>query len=215
MIHLRVDDFPGTKPKEFREHNIDNFKRFHDVLMMAEIPQYTLGVIPKYTHLSDMLWLSSQDSLNIAQHGISHDENHQNEFSDILSEDQICSALHDVKMIEFYRNVTSYIPPHNVFDGKTCRALTRLGFREIYGGPGSHVESQDEFEWMHGKNCLKFNYSKFPEEYGRSDELMKRGSIDHLLKKDESYLTLHWTWEWNIGLDNLRSYISCLKGEFV
>lgn len=205
MIRLRVDDFPGTKPDEFWRHNLDNYKRFHDIVI-KRVPEYVLGVIPRHTTDDHLRWLGQQQEIIVALHGVHHDERFPNEFRDFQTEEDIYQALLSAKrpLDELVGPVKTYIPPHNVFDQKTCRALERAGFKNICGGPGSPP-------WA-GSN-LNYFYSAEPLEYGRSDELRQRGSVEYLEKTD-AVLTLHWTWEWNIGLENLQRYLFQLEGLF-
>jgi hypothetical protein len=219
MLLLRVDDFPGTKPEEFWRHNLDNFKRFHDVVSKY-VPEYLLGVIPRHSTEEQLKWLGQQfNSIRVAMHGVNHDERFQNEFGDHLTENDIyhsiCSAK--IPLNDLAGPIFTYIPPHNVFDQKTCRSLKKAGIKNITGGPespdviGTEVVSSTAFG-------LKYMKSLAPLGYGRSDELLQRGSIDWLIEREKNdlttYLCLHWTWEWNIGLDSLKEYLKQLSGVF-
>ena len=106
-------------------------------------------------------------------------------------------------------DVVDYIPPHNVIDMKTVDALKLAGFKRIYGGPGS-----DEHVIWHAKDVgLKFDYSQWPYWYGRSDELLNRDKAHLMINSNpDRVVTLHWPWEWNIGLDNLERFLEEIKG---
>lgn len=215
-IILRVDDFPGTKPAEFWKHNLENFKRFDD-LLGEYVDLYVLGVIPKYTTPEMIDFLEMSDRIQVALHGVEHDENYLNEFRDYETEDEvlqkILSAKEPLKNCNAGVDIIDYIPPHNVIDVKTIRALFRAGFRRIYGGPGTDQSLFTVARSM-GFETL---YSHHPIWYGRSDELLNRDEAHKVInlpifKEQQTVLTIHWPWEWNIGLDNLRKFLEEIKG---
>lgn len=208
---IRVDDFPGTKPEEFWRHNLENFKRFHDVLEKHE-KNYVLGIIPRYTSEGDIQWLKKQPLIRPALHGIDHDERFPNEFRDFETEDDIVRDLNaatsrlDPMVVPGY--VEDYIPPHNVIDRKTCNALIRANFRNLYGGPGSDAGVLKYAQEM-GLNVI---FSPHPTWYGRSDELLHRDRSHEVVgRSTQGCLTLHWTWEHNIGLENLDRFLTEVK----
>ena len=210
-LNLRVDDYPGTKPEEFTNHNLQNFKMFHNVLVKAGVKKYVLGVIPGYTMPADLQWLGKQEEIVVAIHGVAHNESHSDEFRDMTYRD-IENALSRVKSsfeATLGRRVVDYIPPHNTLNGDTVLALSRLGFDRIYGGPETSEEMAD-FVCMNGMDYI---HSQVPCEYGRSDELVVRGSVQYMLDHPNSTLTLHWPWEWNIGLNSLRKYLELLNND--
>ena len=215
---LRVDDFPGTKPEEFWKHNLDNFKKFDAVLERHGIESYVLGVIPKYTTEEHIEWLSSNPRIEVALHGIEHDERVLNEFRDYETEEsvyqKIMSAISPLKRCNGFGKILRYIPPHNVIDLKTCRALKRAGISSIMGGPGTDLRIMDstanDFHWL---------YSRHPIWYGRSDELMDRDNAVDRIIEESNYLrnrclTLHWTWEQNIGLQSLDKFMTEISSIF-
>lgn len=207
MLNVRVDDFLLTKPEESWRHNLDNFKLF-DAVMERHGANYVLGVIPATATAGHLEYLSANPRVEVAMHGILHDERFPNEFRDHQTDLDIINALSSVKQVwdPLVGPVDKYIPPHNVIDAKTCRALATLGFQTIFGGPGTD-DKVVEYARVLG---VDFQVSKFPEEYGRSDELMQRGSIEHIYREvttREVWLTLHWTWEFNIGLHHLDAYL--------
>jgi len=209
-LHVRVDDFPGTKPEEFHKHNLENFKRFDHQFEKRAIP-YVLGVIPGYTTPRDLSWFRERKHVTVAMHGIIHDESHLDEFRDRSYRD-IETAIHTVKdRLEavLSSRVVDYVPPHNVVNADTVLALSRLGFERVYGGP----ETDDDMKRFIEINGMDYVHSEPLLEYGRSDELVERGSVEHLLEKAprvDTYLTLHWTWEHNIGLSYLETYFDLL-----
>lgn len=206
-VYFRVDDYPGTKPEEFWRHNLENFKKFNDV-MKVHTTRYTLGVIPKHTQDSDIEWIGKQPNINVALHGVNHDERYQNEFRDWQTETDIYNSISSAKssLERFCETIQVYIPPHNVIDNKTCNVLKKSGINHITSGP----ESDDNVLLYAQSIGLTVASSYKPFEYGRTDELMSLGSIEAIHKtlfERDVFITLHWTWEHNIGLDNLELYL--------
>lgn len=221
MIRFRVDDYPSTKPEEFYRHNLDNFKKFHEV-MERYGAKYVLGVIPFHAKDEDLKWLGQQESIEIALHGVNHDERFPNEFRDYQTEDQIHDILCAEKArLELYteKDVNSYIPPHNVVDKKTVKALVRAGFQQLHVGPETD-EDVCLSAWCLGLPTYMYLP---PFRYGRSDELLARGAVDDLWESQKGFVPgiekatefrvgLHWTWEHNIGLDHLDTFLTHLRG---
>lgn len=213
-VTLRVDDFPGTKPEEFWKHNLDNFKRFDDVLAKY-VPEYVLGVIPKHTTEEMVRYLESNERIRVALHGIEHDERYPNEFRPWETTEQIFNKLVSARQ-PFQKcngafEVTDYIPPHNVIDRKTLDALKLAGFKRVYGGPGTDTDSCGYAKEI----GVKLYYSHHPLWYGRSDEMVQRDQAHKAIignsETSDYVVTLHWTWEWNIGLDNLARFLDEIK----
>lgn len=213
-LFIRVDDFPGTRPDEFDRHNLENFKLFDEVVV-RHFPGYVLGVIPKHTTDEQLDWLRSRRHIELALHGRNHDERFPNEFGDWETEEEVYQAivplrarLHDSE--GFLPRI--YIPPHNVIDRKTVNALFRAGFEAVLGGPGSDA-GVISYAVEKGMTAIGF-YPPF--NYGRSDELLTAGAVEHLTNMLRSGNTvplgLHWTWEMNIGLGNLDRFLSELRG---
>lgn len=206
---VRVDDYPGTKPDEFWKHNLENFKLFDEV-MRRHLDSYALGVIPKHTSDRDLEWLKTQSHIRLALHGRNHDERFPNEFGDWETAAEVYQALRSLRA--HLGDSVVYIPPHNVIDAKTVEGLLRSGFTTLWGGPGS-----DRMVLEHARALgMVTAYFEPPEEYGRSDELLQRGSVEFLrerLRSDQpAKLCLHWPWEFNVGLEHLDLYLSRLVG---
>lgn len=222
-VFLRVDDFPGTKPKEFWKHNLDNFKRFDAVLEKHGVPQYTLGVIPRYTTEQHIDWLSANPRVRVALHGIEHDERFPNEFRDYETEDdifmKITSAKEPLRRCNGNGEVECYIPPHNVVDLKTARALVRAGISDLMCGPGTDMTTYSQIKNAKLFGYHRLTYSHHPTFYGRTDEMIDRdAAIPKILEGSETsagyVMTLHWPWEWNIGLESLDRFLGQLPGIF-
>ena len=213
-VFLRVDDFPWVKPEERDKHNLENFKKFDAVLGANSVPQYTLGVIPSRVTKEDLEWLKANPHIRVAMHGIDHDNRYPNEFRPYETSSDIYRKIVDAKKIfSGYANVECYIPPFNAVDLTTARAIFRAGFTELMCGPGTDLK---EFAMI--KNARFFGpdrltYSDHPVFYGRSDEMMDRDdSVRHIKESKGDVVTLHWTWEHNIGLRNLERFMGQLRG---
>jgi hypothetical protein len=222
MIEIRVDDFPYTKQEETWRHNLENFKKFDSYFEKYNL-SYTLGVIPNHTTEEMREWLSENNRVEVAIHGINHDEKYPNEFREYQTEEEISSLLRNVR--EQYGRCNStgevkkYIPPHNVLDQKTVRALLKAGYETVLCGPGTE---SSVFSYAN-KIGLDARYSEPPYLYGRTDEMMKIGCTEII--KNASFwsvpdasapakptvVTLHWTWESNIGYESLDSFLKEIK----
>lgn len=217
MLNIRVDDFLFTKDNETWRHNLDNFKLF-DAVMEKHSLNYVLGVIPRTVTTEHIQYLKHNPKVEIALHGINHDERFGNEFPNYLTEidvkDRLGAAIldlqekhngHTLAISNFF--ITKYIPPHNIIDHRTVRVLSKLGFDTIFGGPETNEAVVDYARSL----GIRFEISEPPLEYGRSDELLERGSVKHIKSEIETrpvWLTLHWTWETNIGLEHLDKYLT-------
>lgn len=214
MLSIRVDDFPFTKSEETWRHNLENFKKFDAIFQKHNRP-YILGVIPSKATAHELDWMSENHLLSVALHGVNHDERFPNEFRDFQTRGEVSQAIFGSRAyLELFckKSVDTYIPPHNVFDLKTIHALLDCGFKRILCGPGS----TEEMVYVGKTRGLEVIYSPEPLEYGRSDELIQRGSVAWISsesQKRDIMLTLHWTWEWNIGLDSLDTYLGLLGGK--
>lgn len=219
MLQIRVDDFPGTKPAEFHKHNLESYRKFHDVLARNGIKEYHLGVIPRHTSQEDLRGLVKLEGLKVALHGIDHDESYPNEFRAYLTAEDIRIRLAN-QLGLWYHSVgashtpDAYIPPHNVIDRRTVDALIMAGFAILFGGPGS---DPDVLRYAYDRG-MDVRYSNEGTEYGRSDEIIQRGFVPNLanvwssLSAQKVTLTLHFPWEVNIGLDNLDRMLKMITG---
>jgi hypothetical protein len=220
VLYFRVDDFPGTKPEEFYRHNLENFREFHRVMSERDLP-YVLGVIPRHATQEQLAWLWEQDGIEVALHGVDHDERFLDEFREHQTAEDIVQALssglRSLAVSPGMREsrsffVRAYIPPHNVLNPRTIQALPLAGLTRVMTGPGTTYEM---LRLALSTSGLTVHHSTEPLTYGRSDELLQRGSVQHVKYMAsglgggvaDCWLTLHWTWEQNIGLDNLRRYL--------
>jgi hypothetical protein len=212
MIRFRVDDYPGTKPNEFYRHNLENFKKFDEV-MTRHGARYVLGIIPAYASEADCRWIGSRPHIEPALHGVNHDERFPNEFREHLTEREVYLILRNEKGLleeDTGREVNIYIPPHNVVDTRTVNALVQAGFKELFVGPET-----DPAVMSYAADRMKVIKHSPPHRYGRSDEFIARGTPAFCRSwKDpgEMNIGLHWTWEWNIGLENLDCLLGQLRG---
>lgn len=214
MVLFRVDDFPFTKKEETWRHNLSNFKLFNEV-MKKHNANYVLGVIPDRLDDAMVEYLAEEQyMIDVALHGIHHDERFMNEFHSGETEEQIYQAIMSAKypLEAAFGRIDTYIPPHNTFDGPTVNALVRAGFRALFGGPGSESAALRYAE-KKGLNVIEH----LPPLYGRTDEMKDRGVIEAVKRSTaegrNAYLALHWTWEWNVGLQNLDSFLSAIDDD--
>lgn len=214
MIRIRVDDFPHTKGEP--QHSLDAFRQFHRELTALTGKRYLLGVIPKRCTAEDILFLRNETDCVIGMHGIEHNEQqlnvHQNEFPVYLSKQNVRDRLAEAKQAleaGIGRPSRIYMPPRNLIDQRTASVLNGL-FDHYTSGPETDQEVLHRFG----------NYipSVWPHEYGRSDEMLAREShIAMMQKSDHGHspvLTLHWTWETNIGLQHLRAFLSQIPRKY-
>ncbi len=215
MIRIRVDDFPQTKGEP--QHTLDAFRAFDRMLLDLTGRRYLLGVIPGRCSEEDLAFLRDETDCTIGLHGIEHDESkldlYGNEFPPFMSKLDIRTRLKEAKAVverDVGRHVNVYMPPRNAIDMRTASILNGL-FEWYTGGPGTDRSVVQRFQ-----NCI---YSDFPHEYGRTDELLTRGSDEHLMRycdADQSpVLTLHWTWETNVGLDHMRKFLSRIPRAYI
>lgn len=209
-VKLRVDDFPWTKRDERDKHNLDAFLKFQDVINEFVGGYWLLGVIPGNCGQDELNFLRHKTSgIRIGMHGIMHDESRANEFLPYLTTDDIERQLCLTRVLlatAIQQDVRVYMPPHNVVDSRTLTALPKAGFRAFTGGPETAPAFRNDFV-----GGIKYLHSQPPHEYGRSDEMLVRNSAAHLIRESadkDIWLTLHWTWETNIGLESLRRLLS-------
>lgn len=153
----------------------------------------------------------------VGMHGIEHDEGklniYQNEFEPWLSKYTIMERLVESRLAledVLDQEIRVYMPPRNQIDRRTQEAARLAGFWAFTSGPETPLE-------MRSGGPLAVYHSEPPHEYGRSDEMYRAGSHRILSEmQDDVILTLHWTWEVNIGLDNLNGFLSQIpKDRFI
>ncbi|MGD9711018.1 MAG: hypothetical protein AB7V46_03005 [Thermomicrobiales bacterium] len=214
MIRIRVDDFPNTKDGEKDRHSLAAFREFHRCLSgLIGGATYLLGVIPKRCSVEDILFLRNETNCVIGMHGIDHDESkldvYQNEFPPFMTANDIGSQLLRASTAldsGIGRRTEIYMPPRNRIDARTVGILQDCGFHAYTTGP----ETPAELRTTPDDGRPFPIHSEPPHEYGRTDEMWARGSHEILLARGalhETILTLHWTWETNIGLDHMRRFL--------
>lgn len=210
MIRIRVDDFPNTKGEP--QHTLAAFKDFDKTLRTyMGAKRYLLGVIPKRCTPEDLVYLRNETDCVIGMHGTDHDEarldrNSGNQFEPYMTAALISRELGENKRaleLAVGRPIMIYMPPRNVIDGKTISVLARH-FDRFTSGPETDMGIL--------KNTMGVHiHSQPPHEYGRTDELYARRSymeLNQRVQQDHDVvLTLHWTWETNIGLDHLKRFM--------
>ncbi len=212
MIRIRVDDFPHTKAEP--QHTLEAFRAFDRRLRECiGGRRYLLGVIPGRCTVEDVLFLRNETDCVIGMHGTDHDEerltrNGGNQFEHYLTAEQIRQDLYDhhsALQEAVGRKVQIYMPPRNVIDGKTYGVLLNSPMVQITSGPETNPDMR--------RGTSRFIHSQPPDEYGRTDEMWNRGSHKQLrLRADaeDTVITLHWTWETNIGLHHMVKFLTAI-----
>ncbi len=210
MIKVRIDDFPSTRGES--QHSIESFRLFNKTLSECiGGKRYLLGVIPGRCTPDHILMLRNETDCVIGMHGTDHDEerlnrNNGNQFENWYTADGIRKILlenREALQAGVGRKVDIYMPPRNVIDRRTIGAAFLAGFNAITTGPETNISADDKLG--NGLQIIKRYHSNKPHEYGRSDELFAQNSHLQLsvmpgpLDKQETILTLHWTWERNIS----------------
>ncbi len=208
MIRVRVDDFPQTKGEP--QHTLAAFREFDRCLRECiGGKRYLLGVIPGRCTVDDLLFLRRETDCIIGMHGTDHDEarldrNGGNQFEPYLTVPQIKTVLganREALSALTDRPVEVYMPPRNVIDERVARAARGSGFESFTTGPEtSQMLRMDWHRWI--------IHSEPPHEYGRTDEMLQRGSHEYLKRQENVTLTLHWTWETNVGLHHMRRFFA-------
>jgi hypothetical protein len=215
MIRVRVDDFPQTRGEP--QHTLDSFREFHKILSDGiGYKRYLLGVIPGRCSVNDILFLRNEVDAVVGMHGTDHDEtrldrNGGNQFESWLTSAGIANTLveHRIALeIGIGREVSIYMPPRNVIDFRTTNILRNARFEQFTTGPETDLVVRTQ-------NILSELNSVKPHEYGRSDEMFQMGSHEVLTnsEKKDIILTLHWTWECNIGFQHLAKFLSMIPKE--
>lgn len=212
MLRIRVDDFPHTKGEP--QHTLAAFREFDKCLRECiGGKRYLLGVIPGRCTVDDVLFLRNETDCTIGMHGIRHDEKqldlYQNEFPPYLSQKDVGTMLMSTSAHlddAVGRDVRIYMPPRNRIDRRTVDVLLDCGFYGYTTGPETPVE-------LRKHDTLSVFHSEPPDEYGRTDEMWQRNSHMQLrLRSDaeDTIITLHWTWETNIGLHHMTKFLTSI-----
>lgn len=209
-VQLRVDDYPYTKPEEAWRHTPQAFAAFDECIPA----KYLLGVIPGKLDLFPSHSILSTGKIVVGMHGVHHDEdflneNGSNEFARVPFGQHGFVLKNGLIKLWRHASVKSevYMPPRNTIDQLTANACNALGFKAVTTGPETDL-TVTELIWFLGMRPLQ---SLPPFSYGRSDELLQRGAVEHLYESHDRgetvVLGLHWTWETNIGLGTLRTLV--------
>lgn len=221
MIKIRVDDFPNTKNEP--QHTLDAFAKFNDTLLeLIGEKKYLLGVIPSKLYSQEINFLRDKTNCIIGMHGVDHNEKfldvHNNEFPSYLTQNDVAFKMRRGKdIVDGIRKSTIYMPPRNIIDKRTWDAAKECGFRYYTVGPETKFFAKDEFgkkEYIGGKTRCYENddngkliiTSGYKNLYGRTDEISYANYSQYVTKKEAYVLTLHWTWETNIGLEHMKRF---------
>lgn len=213
MIRVRVDDYPRTSKHE-PQHTRSTFRDFHRVLSEGiGGKRYLLGVVPGQCDPDDLLLIRNELDVVVGMHGTDHDEerltrNGGNQFEPYLTANQISQALDEHRKAlgsALGQWATVYMPPRNVIDERTVTAALACGFHYFTSGPETSADVRE-------RHPLMFIHSEKPHEYGRSDEMFAARShltlAERAAEGRDITLCLHWTWETNVGLGQLRRFLN-------
>jgi hypothetical protein len=211
-LRIRVDDFPCTKLNEWEsgQHSIEKFKEFDSIIPV----KYLLGVIPinceKVGH-----WPVSEKAV-YGLHGFWHDESRINEFKGYGQNDIASYLISGIEKIEknTRQKPSVYMPPHNDIDFQTLNACKSIGINTITCGPGTHFTVYPLCNHL----SIKPLTSRPPVMYGRTDEILQ--ILDSSTGEFDPYefggiITLHWTWENNIGFSYLKEFMNRISDRLV
>lgn len=230
MIKIRVDDFPNTKGEP--QHTLDAFAKFNDTLLeLTGGKKYLLGVIPSRLNTEAVHFLRNESHCIVGMHGVDHDERcldaYNNEFPSYLTQYDVRFKMQRGKdIVENIRKSTIYMPPRNIIDKRTWDAAKECGFRYYTVGPETKFFAKDEFgkkEYIggptkcyenddNGKLMITTGYKNL---YGRTDEISCANYSQYVTKKEAYVLTLHWTWETNIGLEHMKRFFRTSDKDYI
>lgn len=212
MIRVRVDDFPQTRGEP--QHTLDAFRDFDRCLREGiGNRRYLLGVIPGRCTVEDLLMVRNETDCVVGMHGTDHDEarldrNGGNQFEPFLTARDVIEELTENRAaleMAVGRPVLVYMPPRNQLRLGEAACLSASGFGWYTTGP----ETNPVLRFTTPAAGIVPIHSEPPHEYGRTDEMFLRGSHEYLKAVDHDVvLTLHWTWEANVGLHHLTKFLA-------
>lgn len=215
MLRFRVDDYPQTKGEP--QHTPTAFREFHRCLSEClGGKRYLLGVIPGRCTVDDLLLIRNETDVVVGMHGINHDEKRldliQSEFPYWMAGTHIIAELRKYREpleLAVGRPVTVYMPPRNYITQGHVLAMPLAGFDYFTTGP----ETEPAVREMAGAID-----SQPPHAYGRTDEMLTRGSdkvLTAMAMNNEVVVALHWTWETNIGLTHMRRFFEGIPKDLI
>lgn len=216
MIRIRVDDFPHTKDGEWARHSLAAFREFNKRLRESiGGKRYLLGVIPGRCSVDDILFIRNETDCIVGMHGTDHDElrldrNSGNQFEPYQLVSEVKKELltaHTALQLAVDRPVRVYMPPRNIIDGRTLQIIKDSPMKWITSGP--ETDQYAKLRHLHDH----WIHSQPPHEYGRTDEMWERQSHNDLILRNDSddvILTIHWTWETNIGLHHMVKFLTAI-----
>jgi hypothetical protein len=230
-ILLRVDEFPHARALDDPRYGVDAFEQFHAVLAEAGVP-YLLATLPHPSHdyldpratggrpLSDeelgVLARVRDEGVTLGLHGRDHRTRHahprrHSELSG-LRDDELDRLLDDalghLRALDAQPRV--FVPPFNRFDARQWSVLARR-FDVVCGGP----ESVAAMGW-HGTPVWRGDavwLPSYPPVYGRAGEV--RSAVYLLTRMAAGAwlpVVLHFGWEVDDGLDDLRELARAVSG---
>lgn len=162
-IFVRVDDFPRGSNAVDVPDRWDMYNRFMDAFDLPIL----LGVVPGLVTQEDIARIDSDERIEIAMHGVTHD----------LETDLNMSSETAWKGRRSFGSIFPriYIPPHNAINLNLLMYLNTCGIHDVCTGP----------ETKGFPGSAYFREIK-PNFYGRSYEY----------GGEDGVISLHLTWEW-------------------
>lgn len=158
QIHVvfRFDDYSANSSTDLELRVIDVFRKNQASVTFAVIPFD--GGVPLDQGKADILKASKQDGVvDIALHGHTHGPNDVGgpEFSGLDYGTQVKKIAEGKRFLEDVLDapVTTFVPPHNVYDLNTVRALQELGFSTLSAGGASRATNDTAFNYV-PRTCL-------------------------------------------------------------
>jgi peptidoglycan/xylan/chitin deacetylase (PgdA/CDA1 family) len=233
-VLVRVDEFPHARVLDDDTYGLETFERFHAVLAEAGVP-YLLAALPRPSHdylnpratggrpLSDeelgVLARVRSEGVTLGLHGLDHRTRHErprrhSELSglgDAELEQRLDEALGLLGALDVRPRI--FVPPFNRFDARQWGALARR-FDLVCGGPESVAAMgwqgtpvwRDDAVWL----------PSYPPFYGRASEVRPAlGRVARWAAGAWVPVVLHFGWEVDDGLEQLRELAAALAGRAV
>jgi peptidoglycan/xylan/chitin deacetylase (PgdA/CDA1 family) len=134
-IVFRYDDFT------FRKDSLDEgvvrvFQKHHIPLVLGVIPcdsKERMILDPNYSFLPILKKAVSNQSIEIAQHGLNHCKVSTGEFGNVAIEEQYRRIIKGKAILDsiFKTKIITFIPPYNAYDNNTLAVMGKIGFKGI------------------------------------------------------------------------------------
>jgi Uncharacterized protein conserved in bacteria (DUF2334) len=233
-ILLRVDEFPHARVLDDDTYDLEAFERFHAVLADAGVP-YLLATLPRPSQdylnprgtggrpLSDeelaLLARVRGEGVTLGLHGLDHRTRHEHPrrhselsgLGDGELEQRLDDAIAQLRPLDVRPRI--FVPPFNRFDTRQWGALARR-FDVVCGGPESVAAMgwQGTPVWRGDAVWLP----SYPSFYGRANGVRAAlGLVAPWAAGAWVPVVLHFGWEVDDGLDDLRALARAVSGQAV